>query len=71
MLDIQHLLDLGPQAIPALDRAFRQTHAMPFSTSRRNLLAAAHRHRAQDWRGWTYRNWQLSRYLEREDATRP
>ncbi len=71
MLDVQYLLDLGPQAIPALDRAFRQTHAIPSSISQRDFLAAVHRHRMQGWRGWTYRSWRLSKYLESENAARP
>jgi hypothetical protein len=71
-IDLNYIVELGPQAIPALDRylaanpAFTPRH---FRTHRDNF-AAAHAQRAQSWRAWTYRDWRLTRYLG-EARTQP
>jgi hypothetical protein len=73
-LDTEYLVGLGPQAIPALDRflAFPEHRAVSTAQLTRGELAVSHRLRAQDWRSWTYRNWQLTRYLsKRDEAGRP
>ncbi|WP_294642000.1 DUF4173 domain-containing protein [uncultured Aureimonas sp.] len=67
-LDADHLVSLGPAAIPAMDRyllhvAIRSYTAMALSDARRSL-AEEHRLSMRDWRTWTFRNWRLSRYLE-------
>jgi len=70
-LDVQYLAGLGPQAIPALDRVFKENFAIPPAAQQRDQMALAHRNRMQDWRGWTYRDWQLMQYLQRQDVLRP
>lgn len=75
-LDENYVVALGPQAIPALDRYIaRRREEMPdiwknpspTSVSvlgKRNLLASAFRNRMKDWRAFSYRDWQLARYLQ-------
>ncbi len=67
-LDVDHLISLGPAAIPAIDRylshvATLAPGAMTLRHARRRL-AEEHRLTETDWRSWTFRNWRLSRYLE-------
>jgi hypothetical protein len=68
VLDSEYLVSLGPQAIPAMDRHLEQ---LMLSRMRRDELATAHHGRMQDWRGWTYRYWQLMQYLRRDGAAPP
>lgn len=72
VLDVPYLLSLGPQAIPALDRFFHQQrdrYAWPAEVKQRQALATGHLDRMSDWRGWTYRSWQLKQYLHKRDET--
>jgi hypothetical protein len=66
-LDTCYLLDLGPQAIPAIDAYV--AHLGPVRARElvdaRDRLAVAHRVRMTDWRAWSYDDWQLMRYLDR------
>jgi hypothetical protein len=63
-LDAGYLLSLGPQAIPAVDRYLeRQRNVLPLVATQRNTLAYAHLARLQNWRAWTYQDWQVARYL--------
>ena len=73
-LDLGYLVSLGPQTIPAIDRYL--DHRKPVSTwwpvGKRNGLAATHRDGTRGWRAWTFRNWQLTRYLRHAgDLPRP
>jgi hypothetical protein len=64
-LDIHYLLRLGPQALPALDTFLAsQPVVQPhLGGNARFRSAQSHLVRMQDWRAWTYRDWQLERYL--------
>lgn len=74
MLDMEYLLSLGPQAIPAIDRVFRQQQDpcwWAVEQKQRDVLAAGHATRKSDWRAWTYRNRQIERYLKGDAGGRP
>lgn len=68
-LDIRYLNELGPQAIPAIDRLMAKGRqeagdwAPSLRTARRDL-EAAHRAWVADWRAWTFRGWRLTAYLD-------
>jgi hypothetical protein len=72
MLDLGYLVSLGPQAIPAIDRYL--DHRKPVSTwwftGKRNSLTAMHLAGTRDWRAWTWRNRQLTHYVQRAGETR-
>lgn len=73
-LDTEYLAELGPQAIPAIDRllaldgrelgGWRQ-----YLVGSRMRWTQSHTARMADWRGWTFRGWRLSRYLDQYPAT--
>ncbi|MCA1538601.1 DUF4173 domain-containing protein [Bradyrhizobium sp. NBAIM32] len=66
-IDIDYLLTLGPQAVPAIDKAIalRPTVKEGCLVSRRDRLVEQQR---QDlaWRSWGFRNWRLQRRLDAE-----
>jgi hypothetical protein len=65
-IDLSYIVELGPQAIPALDRYAAAT-AKPLPSyirGRRDQFAAAHLSDAASWRAWTFRGWRLTRYLQ-------
>jgi hypothetical protein len=65
-IDVNYLLALGPQAIPAVDR-YLSHHPLPPRSHvpfRRDELAANHMRKVADWRAWTFRGWRLTRYLD-------
>ncbi|HZO48041.1 MAG TPA: DUF4173 domain-containing protein [Xanthobacteraceae bacterium] len=65
-VDLNYIVELGPQAIPALDRYIAANpgwNPRPFRAHRDNH-AVAHAERARSWRAWTFRGWRLTRYLE-------
>ncbi|WP_347339278.1 DUF4153 domain-containing protein [Bradyrhizobium ivorense] len=69
-LDMDYLLQLGPQALPAIDRAFQLRYANPVLVSRRNCLVEQQHRQMAAWRSWGFRGWRLQRLLdEREKAT--
>lgn len=69
-LDMNYVLSLGPQAIPAYDQYLRlyaeRTGSRPLApgnefwarTSARNAVTDL------DWRSWTFRGWRLKRYFD-------
>ncbi|HEV2153976.1 DUF4173 domain-containing protein [Bradyrhizobium sp.] len=71
-IDINYLLTLGPQALPAIDKAIMLRPGDPESclVSRRDRLVEQQR---QDlaWRSWGFRNWRLQRRLDAQAANRP
>jgi Domain of unknown function (DUF4153) len=71
-LDLAYLVDLGPEAIPAMDRylaSVPQGNATRMLLAWRNQLATAALKRMEDWRAWTFRDRRLERYLaESADA---
>ncbi|MBB4366626.1 hypothetical protein GGD65_007699 [Bradyrhizobium sp. CIR18] len=64
-IDIDYLLTLGPQALPAIDRAIalRPGASESCLVSRRDRLVEQQR---QDlaWRSWGFRSWRLQRRLD-------
>ncbi|MCA1527143.1 DUF4153 domain-containing protein [Bradyrhizobium yuanmingense] len=66
-IDIDYLLTLGPQAVPAIDKAIALRPAVKEGclVSRRDRLVEQQR---QDlaWRSWGFRNWRLQRRLDAE-----
>ena len=64
-VDLNYIVELGPQAIPALDRYIAAHPAWNPGHFRghRNNYAAAHATHTQSWRAFTFRGWRLSRYL--------
>jgi len=62
-LDTNYLYELGPQALPALDRA----RLLPMVTIRdcgRNRLLVTQTADMASWRSWGFRSWRLQRYLD-------
>ncbi|MDA9402545.1 DUF4153 domain-containing protein [Bradyrhizobium sp. CCBAU 45389] len=70
-IDINYLLTLGPQALPAIDKAILLRPGTPESclVSRRDRLVEQQR---QDlaWRSWGFRNWRLQRRLNAQAKDR-
>lgn len=62
-LDLGYLEDLGPQAIPALDRYLEAVITDSEATEIRGRLAYRHVRAMRDWRGWTVREAWLGAYL--------
>lgn len=62
-LDTYYLATLGPQALPALDRAGLLPMVNVGACSRNRLLAA-HAADMASWRAWGFRSWRLQRYLD-------
>jgi hypothetical protein len=65
-LDLHYLLSLGPHAIPALDRfvSFRRYNPGGIAAGWSDDLANKHLLKMEDWRAWTYSDWQLSKHLQ-------
>ena len=71
-LDFSYLADLGPQALPAIDRYLRHARQDPRQDkptlaameARRQQLAQSQHGALSSWREWTYRDWRLQRYLD-------
>jgi hypothetical protein len=62
-LDTHYLYELGPQALPALDRA----RLLPLVTIRacgRDRLMAEQAADMASWRSWGFRSWRLQRWLD-------
>ncbi|MBR0961231.1 DUF4153 domain-containing protein [Bradyrhizobium japonicum] len=71
-IDINYLLALGPQALPAIDKAIMLRPGNPETclVSRRDRLVEQQR---QDmaWRSWGFRNWRLQRRLDAQTTNQP
>lgn len=71
-IDINYLLALGPQALPAIDKAIALRPGIGESclVSRRDRLVERQR---QDlvWRSWSFRNWRLQRKLDSQATNQP
>ena len=72
LVDINYLLTLGPQALPAIDKAILLRAGNPESclVSRRDRLVEQQR---QDlaWRSWGFRNWRLQHKLDAQAKNQP
>lgn len=66
-IDMDYLLSLGPQALPAIDKAFTPRGWSDLSlVSRRNCLVEQQRRNMASWRAWSFRDWRLQRTLDAE-----
>jgi multisubunit Na+/H+ antiporter MnhG subunit len=63
-IDMDYLVHLGPQALPAIDRAIHLRGADPNLVSRRNCLVEQQRQGVASWRAWGFRSWRLHRTLD-------
>jgi hypothetical protein len=66
---MNYLLHLGPQALPAIDRAIQLRGADPALVSRRNSLVEQQRNDMASWRAWGFRNWRLERALNAQQQS--
>jgi len=62
-IDMTYLFQLGPQALPAIDRALRLRVPDPVLAARRDHLADEQVKRMTSWRAWDFRSWRLQRYM--------
>lgn len=67
--DINYLFQLGPQALPAIDRAIALRGSDPNLVSRRNCLVEQHRNDLASWRAWGFRSWRLQRILDAQQKS--
>ena len=63
-IDMHYLSLLGPQALPALDKAFQLRGVDTSLVSHRNCLVERLRQDMASWRAWSFRNWRLQRYID-------
>ncbi|MHC2333068.1 hypothetical protein ACVIW0_002357 [Bradyrhizobium sp. USDA 4454] len=67
-LDMDYLIRLGPQALPAIDRALQLRSFDPSLVYRRNCLVKEQREQMTSWRSWGFRSWRLQRFLDRQQV---
>ncbi|MEP6566186.1 MAG: DUF4173 domain-containing protein, partial [Mesorhizobium sp.] len=70
-IDIWYVRSLGPSALPALDRFFDHQRTMFLADARDGVDAmneAHYRTIQRNWRAWSFRDWRLLRYLDRNGA---
>ena len=63
-IDMNYLFSLGPQALPAIDRAIALRGLDPTLVSRRSSLVEQQRREVVSWRSWGLRSWRLQRALD-------
>jgi Domain of unknown function (DUF4173) len=63
-IDMNYLFSLGPQALPAIDRAIALRGFDPTLVSRRGCLVEQQRREIASWRSWGLRSWRLQRTLD-------
>ena len=63
-IDTDYLLQLGPQALPAIEKAVRRRPDETRLVSRRNELVEQQRRDMSSWRTWGFRTWRLQRKLD-------
>ena len=63
-IDMNYLFSLGPQALPAIDRAIAIRGFDPTLVSRRGCLVEQQRREMAAWRSWGFRNWRLQHTLD-------
>ncbi|WFU18853.1 DUF4173 domain-containing protein [Bradyrhizobium sp. CB3481] len=62
-IDMNYLLSLGPQALPAIDRAIALHGIDPTLVSRRGCLVEQQLKDTAFWRSWGFRSWRLQRAM--------
>ena len=63
-LDLNYLVSLGPQAIPAYDDYFGRTGRKRPGADEQPQFATPGHLPGDDWRTWSFRGWRLQRYLD-------
>ncbi len=63
-LDTNYLYELGPQVLPALNRARELPGLEARLTCNRNRLLQIQAADMASWRSWGFRNWRLQRWLD-------
>ena len=63
-IDMNYLFHLGPQALPAIDKAIALRGSDPALVSRRGCLVEQQRREMASWRTWSFRSWRLQRALD-------
>jgi hypothetical protein len=64
-----NVVHLGPQALPAIDRAIQLRGDDPSLVSRRNCLVEQQRKDMASWRAWGFRSWRLQRSLDAQQKS--
>ena len=67
-LDTCYLAGLGPQALPAIDKAIQMGKFNSNLESRRDRLLERQSHDMASWRAWSFRSWRLQRVLDAHAA---
>jgi hypothetical protein len=62
-IDMGYLFQLGPQALPAIDKAIQLRAFDPILVSHRDCLAQKQAGEMASWRAWGFRRWRLQRYI--------
>jgi hypothetical protein len=69
-LDTNYLRQLGPQALPGIDRAIALRGSDPYLAAVRSCLVERQRKDMVSWRAWGFRSWRLQHTLDaRPNAT--
>jgi len=63
-IDTNYLSQLGPQALPALEKVIALRPNDSCLVSRRDRLVEQQRQDMASWRTWGFRSWRLQRRLE-------
>jgi hypothetical protein len=63
-IDMNYLFRLGPQALPAIEKAIALRGSDPALVSRRGCLVEQQRREMASWRTWSFRSWRLQRTLD-------
>jgi hypothetical protein len=63
-IDTNYLFQLGPQALPAIDRALQIRTLDSCLVCRLDSLVEEQRRDMASWRSWGFRSWRLQRYLD-------
>jgi hypothetical protein len=68
-IDMNYLFSLGPQALPAIDRAIALRGFDATLVSRRGCLVEQQRREVASWRSWGFRSWRLQRTLDAQQKS--
>lgn len=71
MLDVSYLASLGPQALPAIDRAIASHLSESHLSAYRDRLLQAQASDMASWRTWSFRGWRLQHYLNTHPVPSP
>lgn len=68
-LDMNYLVSLGPQALPAIGKAMKLRGFDPNLVCRRDSLVEQQRQDMASWRAWGFRSWRLQRALDAQQKS--